>query len=360
MPIPPSQISLVFQGPVVRGPGGTADLIARTRRAFPASPCLLSTWDGSDTTGIDADTVLFSSDPGSLPGIKWRDGPGESNNVNRQIRSSQRGLHQVRTPYAVKIRTDCALRHAGLVEIFERCTPTDSRPRILACSLFTIDPLMFEQMPYHVSDWLQFGSTSILERFWAVPFMAEHDATFYDRHPHAPHSTFMDRRFRTRLAVEQYLAAHYASRDGYPIPHYHNDVRPEVLEGHRRFLARQWVIADPWDLGLEFPKYAWACRSSFQRLNCLLAMDWHRLLLEDGHPPVQPYPPSAVRVRVAQKQLARLLSRWMDRAGPLLIRPRFKQCVNRLLSVLAWQAGAAMPAAGPEGRARQRSLVHHT
>jgi hypothetical protein len=359
MPIAQSQITLVFQGPVVGGPGGTAELIARTRQAFPRSPCLLSTWDGSDTALIDTDRIVSSADPGGLPGIKWRDGPGESNNVNRQIRSSQRGLQHVRTRYALKIRTDCALHHAGLVDTFERFLGPESTPRILACSLFTVDPLMFEQMPYHVSDWLQFGATSTLQLYWSVPFMAEHDATFYDRHPHAPHSTFMDRRFRTRLAVEQYLAAHYASRSGYPIPHYHNDVRPEVLDGHRRFLARQWVIADPWDIGLHFPKYAWACRSSFQRLNCLLAMDWYGLSHEDGHPPAAPYPPGAIMARQAQKRLARLLGRWMDRAGPLLVRPRFKPCVNRLLGVLAWHADHAMPSVGQDRRAPQRSLIEH-
>lgn len=359
MPLSQSQITLVFQGPVVGGSGGTADVITRTRRAFPASPCLLSTWDGADTAGIDVDAVVCSSDPGGLPGIKWRDGPGESNNVNRQIRSSQRGLQHVRTRYALKIRTDCALRHTGLVDAFERFSRPASTPRILACSLFTIDPSMFEQMPYHVSDWLQFGLTSTLQLFWSVPFMAEHDATFYDRHPHAPHSTFMDRRFRTRLAVEQYLATHYASRSGYPIPHYHNDVRPEVLEGHRRFLARQWVIADPWDLGLDFPKYAWACRSSFQRLNCLLAMDWYRLLQEDGDARLGPYPPRAIKARRAHKHMARLLGRWMDRAGPLLVHPRFKQYVNRLLGVLTWHTGGSTPSAGTDPCAPRRSLVEH-
>jgi fructan beta-fructosidase len=39
----------------------------------------------------------------------------------------------------------------------------------------------------------------------------------------------------------------------------------------------------------------------------------------------------------AQKHAARLLGHWMDKAGPLLLRPGLKQMVNRLLTVLAWQ-----------------------
>jgi hypothetical protein len=361
MPIAQSQITLLFQGPILGGPGGTADLITRTRRAFPGSPCLLSTWTGSDPAGIDADGVVFSPDPGGLPGIKTRDRAGELNNVNRQIRSTQRGLEPVRTPYALKIRTDCALDHAGVAAAFERVRASSpAAPRILACSLFTVDPQMFEQMPYHVSDWLQFGPTEALHLYWSVPFMSAHDATFYDRHPHAPHSTFMDRRFRTRLAVEQYLAAHYAARFDYPVPHYHNDVRPDVLDGHRRFLARHWVIADPWNLGLHFPKYAWAYHSSFQRLNCLLAMDWFRLYHKDGGTAPAPDAARAVNVRLIQKRMARLLGRCLDQAGPLLVRPGLKQVVNRLLTVLARPTGTATPAVHSDRRTPSPDLVEHT
>jgi hypothetical protein len=41
------------------------------------------------------------------------------------------------------------------------------------------------------------------------------------------------------------------------------------------------------------------------------------------------------RSRTQRKRLARLLSQWMDRAGPLLVRPGCKQLINRVLAVLA-------------------------
>jgi hypothetical protein len=146
----------------------------------------------------------------------------------------------------------------------------------------------------------------------------------------------MDRRFRCRLAVEQYVACHYAERLGYPIPRFHNDVSPEILAGHRRFLAERTAILDPWQIGLHFPKYAWAYRSAFQRLNCLLFEDWRQLLVEQGGlPSVDTSAEPGVRSRRRRKRLARALSRCADGAGPLLVRPAFKRMVNRLLSVLA-------------------------
>lgn len=340
MPIAETDITVVFQGPVT---SGTAELIQRTRRSLPSSRCLLSTWTGSDVGDIEVDGLVQSDDPGGLPGIKSRDGAGELNNVNRQVLSTQRGLQHVHTEYALKIRTDCALQHAGFLRTFERFQADGRTPRILASSLFTVDPLMFEQMPYHVSDWIHFGETWALQRYWAAPFMETRDATFYDEHPHAGHSTFMDRRFRTRLAVEQYLAVHYAKRLGYAVPRYHNDLSREVLDGHRQFLARHWIILDPWDLGLQFPKYDWAYHSSFQRLNCLLFVDWYQLYLEQGGPPITTLPPHLLRRRRRQKHMAHLLGRWLDKAGPLLVRPGLKQLVNRLLAVLAWQPGRSQP-----------------
>lgn len=344
MPIAASDITIVFQGPVVGGPEGTARLIRLTRRALLHSPIILSTWIGTDLADIDVDTVLLSEDPGTLPGIKRRDGPGEPNNINRQIVSTQAGVQKATTRYTLKLRTDCALERTAFLTLFDRLRRHDGVPRIVASSLFTIDPWMFEQLPYHVSDWVQFGETPALQTYWSLPYMAHQDATYYERHPHARHSTFLDRRFRTRWAVEQYLAMHYARHLGFPMPAYHNDIAPAVLAGHRHFLARHVLILDPWDMGLRFPKYAWAYRSSFQRLNCVLFLDWYRLFLEEGGRTLQGMPSAEeLHARLAQKRVARLLGRYLDKAGPLLLRPGIKQVANRLLALLTGHRRAGAP-----------------
>ncbi|HTL60020.1 MAG TPA: WavE lipopolysaccharide synthesis family protein [Nitrospira sp.] len=336
MPVKESDVTIVFQGPVVPGADGTAGQIARTRQAFPQARFVLSTWVGSDCRDIRADRIVFSEDPGGLPGIKRRDGRNELNNVNRQLRSTTRGLAVVETGYAIKIRSDCALDHRGVLDAFDRWSAVGPASRLVACSLFTIDPQMFEQMAYHVSDWVQCGATGVLQQYWSAPFMDETDATYYERVPYGRHSTFMDRRFRCRLAVEQYVACRYAACLGYAVPAFHNDIRPEVMRDHRRFLAEQMAIVDPWEIGLHFPKYAWAYRSAFQRLNCLLFEDWYQLYREEygarsGDAPVD----RRARSRRRRKRMARALSQLVDCAGPLLVRPGCKQMINRFLSLLA-------------------------
>jgi hypothetical protein len=336
MPVREADVTVLFQGPVVPGPEGTARHIRRTKQALPSARYVLSTWERSDCRDIDVDWIVLSEDPGGLPGIKRRDGLHELNNVNRQLRSTARGLAVVDTPYAIKVRSDCALEQPGILREFDRWCEGSPTDRILVSSIFTVDPHMFEQMPYHVSDWVQFGATSVLQRYWSAPFMEERDATHYERHPYAPHSTFMDRRFRCRLAVEQYVACRFAERLGYTIPRFHNDIEPAVLAGHRRFLVERTAIVNPWQIGLYFPKYAWAYHSAFQSLNCLLFEDWYQLCVEQGGMPSDVAPTErGMRSRRQRKRLARLLSRWMDRAGPLLIRPGCKRMVNRALSLLA-------------------------
>jgi hypothetical protein len=335
MPVKDADITLVFQGPVVPGPDGTARQIARTQQALPRARYVLSTWEGSDCGDVAVDQIVVSEDPGGLPGIKRRDGPKDLNNVNRQLRTTARGLAVVETPYAVKIRTDCAFTHAGIIREFDRWCGDGVADRILASSLFTVDPMMFEQMAYHVSDWVQFGATRVLQAYWSASFMPEQDATYYERVPYARHSTFMDRRFRCRLAVEQYVACRYAERLGYPVPRFHNDVRPEILAGHRRFLAERTAIINPWDIGLHFPKYAWAYRSAFQRLNCLLFQDWYQLSVEEGCLPRRDDLTPNFAARRQRKQVARKLSRWTDHAGPLFVQPGCKRLVNRVLALLS-------------------------
>jgi hypothetical protein len=339
MAITDHDISIVFQGPVLPGAEGTAACIQQTRRLLPRSRYVLSTWDHADAGALQVDCVVRSEDPGGLPGIKRRDGAALPNNVNRQILSTRHGLAEAHTRYAMKIRTDCALEKVSFLQAYERFLEASGRSRILTSSLFTIDPSMFEQLPYHISDCFQFGETTALQTYWSGPFMSPQDATYYETRSHAPHSTFMDRRFRSRLAVEQFIAVHYAALCGYPIPAYHNDLRTEVVAGYRRCLAEQFLILDPWDLGLRFSKYSWAYHSSFQQLNCFLAADWYQLYLGQGGRPVKGIYPSATGARRRQKDVARLLGKWFDKAGPFLLRPALKPVVNRLLAILAWQGG---------------------
>ncbi|MBN8105839.1 LPS biosynthesis protein WavE, partial [Vibrio vulnificus] len=68
--------------------------------------------------GLDYDQVLELDDPGA--NTVFYDGLPIKLNNNRQMYSTHMGLKAVKTPYAVKLRTDNLLTGRQFVELYER------------------------------------------------------------------------------------------------------------------------------------------------------------------------------------------------------------------------------------------------
>ncbi|WP_161783948.1 WavE lipopolysaccharide synthesis family protein [Massilia sp. LC238] len=141
-----SDITLVFQGAfkpyVTRERDDFVRNIRMTRQVLPGARIVLSTWEGTDVPrklGVDA--VVLSPDPGPLAPLKLDD--DKANNANRQLASTRAGLAAVHTPYAVKLRTDCFLEHAGFLDFAaeqrRRAAPPRRRTRT-AAGLFLLHP----------------------------------------------------------------------------------------------------------------------------------------------------------------------------------------------------------------------------
>lgn len=336
-----ADITLVFQGQfkpyVTRDHEDFARNVKLTRKALPGAPIVLSTWAGADVPpGLAVDAVIESADPGGLPPLKLDD--MKPNNINRQIVSTQAGLAAVETPYAVKLRTDCFLEHAGFIDYaLEQRKLDRGRERLLACSFFTLDPALFERLPYHLSDWFHFGPTALLRAYWSAAPMSNKDARQYETQAHAGNSSFFERKFRARHAAEQHVCMQFARAHGYLCPRFLNDVADDVLAAYRRFLAQEVMLLDPWQIGLRFEKYGWVAGSPFQRLNNLMYLDW----LAIADPQLASRPDAArlralIRQRQRQKTLARRAFRATRALHALLFDPaRPRHPVRRLAANLA-------------------------
>jgi hypothetical protein len=310
-----SDITLVFQGVfkpwVTRDHDDFARNIARTRKALPGARIILSTWKGAELpSGLRVDAVVESADPGGLAPLKLDD--RKANNVNRQLATTRAGLAEVDTRYAAKLRTDCFLEHAGFLDYYlEQRARDGGRERLLASSFFTLDPALFERLPYHISDWFHFGPTQVLRAYWSAAPMSMDDAQYHETHPHAPGSSVFERKFRARYAVEQHICTAFAAKLGYACPRFLNDLSDAVLADFRRFLGHELMLLDPWQIGLRFEKYAWVGTSPFQRLNNLMYLDWLALadpLLAGQNDPALLR--RLIRRRQRQKALARLAFRY--------------------------------------------------
>lgn len=273
-----TDITLVFQGAfkpyVTRDGDWYAQNIRTARRVLPGAKIILSTWQGTEIpASLAVDDVVFSSDPGGLAPLKLDD--DKANNVNRQLLSTAAGLAAVTTSHAVKIRTDCSLQHAGFLDYFGEQVKLDKgRERLLACSFFTLDPTIFECVPFHLSDWFHFGRTDLLRAYWSAEPLTPDQARFYERNQHPSGSSFFEKKFRAKFAAEQHICSHYARLQGYHCPQFLNDAQPEVMQDYYRFLATQVILLDPWQIGLDFKKYNWVGNSLFQCMNNLMHLDW--------------------------------------------------------------------------------------
>jgi hypothetical protein len=322
-----SDITLVFQGAVkpyvTREHENFARNVRLTRKALPGAHIVLSTWAGTELPpGLDVDAVVESPDPGSLAPLKLDD--NKANNANRQLASTRAGLAAATTPYAAKLRTDAWLEHAGFLDYYQEQLALDGgRDRLLACSFFTLDPTMFERLPYHLSDWFQFGPVELLRDYWAAPPVSSKDARQYETQAHTADATVFERKFRARYAVEQHICMHFAQERGYTCPRFLNDVSEAVLADYDRFLARETLLLDPWQIGLRFDKYGWVNNSPFQRLNNLMHLDWLALANPqlDGCADPQSLR-TLMRRRRRQKDLARLAFRCSAALHTLLFDPR--------------------------------------
>jgi WavE lipopolysaccharide synthesis len=346
--IDPAELTVVLQGALPAGAAARRaldDRIGTLRRVLPRARVVVSSWESARALPkTAADQTIYSPDPGSLPPYKL--GACKPNNVNRQIVSSAAGLAEVRTPFAMKLRIDAALVHGGALSALAAQADGPAGGRIVTVGHFSLNPRLFERLPFHFSDWFQLGPTSHLRALWSCPLMSASEATHYDSHAWAAHSNHFEQRFRARWPAEQHVWRHYAAQRGYRVPDFHNDNAPAVLAAHDRFFAQELLLLDLPQAGVHLPALAWAARSGMQRFNCLNHTDWLAAASQFG-------PCPAADAQALQIQRRRQAQRWVQRGFqaalpmlPLLARPPLKIACRWLLkSADAWARPAA-PATG--------------
>ena len=276
-------ITVILQGPMPKPDSGDPELsevTASIRTHLPGAKIILSTWAGAEHVAVDADQTLYLPDPGPLPPLK-KNSPG-LNNVNRQLRSTGEALRQVKSTHAVKMRTDCLLTGHSFVAMPEQFPVRDPNyvvfdERVVTSSFVTIDPRVLEQLPYHVSDWFQFGRTEDLLRLWSGPFMTVADATYFSNRPHRSDSRPRDRVFLSRFAAEQWVFLNALKGKIEVEVDFANDIRAGTLVQQDQIYANNLIIADPPTLEFVLPRKAWINRSYLYALNCVSHDDWLRL-----------------------------------------------------------------------------------
>lgn len=249
--VKPEIVSFVIQGPTAPSTAGVIDSV---RNFFPSSEIILSTWRGADTKGLETDIIIESDDPGSL-NYRLITRP---DNINRQIVSTVAGLKAASRPFAVKLRTDCKLAHAGFLNLFDRYTQRREadrvyRDRIVCCTLFCRDP-RFPTYLFHPSDVFQFGRLEDLRRAWDVPLRRNPD-----NEPKAALKAFNLRPYlsiESPLVPEQYLWTHVLAKSGHPVHLDHaGDWSIDLVNRSESLFVNNYVPFSAAELGIELPEH---------------------------------------------------------------------------------------------------------
>lgn len=275
-----SEISVIVQGPIygdancLDNEKVTKKCCDRVRELLPDAEIILSTWEGSDVTGIDFDKVIFNQDPGGI--LMLLDGVERLNNTNRMIVSTLNGLKAAQRIYAVKIRTDAYLENTDFLLKFRKFPLRDHKglvkERII--SLSANHPKRGAAILFSVSDWFEFGYTEDLIKLWDAPLQKKEDLVTHGGLPD----------WKDNLVAESYIWLLFVKKDpfyeerlkGYEgvIP-----VNQENLELYEKSLAEYAVLYEGKQLGLNSLKY-WNknyVRRDFARASCYMHYEWEKL-----------------------------------------------------------------------------------
>lgn len=182
------RLSVVIQGPVIENQlpnkQKTTDFAIKCcRKVLPKSEIILSTWEGSDTSGLAADKIIFNKDPG--PQGIFGSGAIPSN-VNRQIVSSANGIKSASENFVLKLRSDAILLGANFIDIFDTTKSSSSmykifERKVVSNNLSSKNPATMSEFPllYHPADHAHFGLRNDLLTLWDLPLQSEDDSTYF-------------------------------------------------------------------------------------------------------------------------------------------------------------------------------------
>lgn len=172
-------LSIILQGNITHS---TKKILIHLKTIFPQSEIILSTYKGSSLTDLIYDKVVLIDDPG---GTIVDEVSGTMNNVNRQLATTQAGLALVTRPYVLKTRTDIFIHDGSFLDFFDKFNDIPSEifeKRLLICNYFTRNPRIFP-LCFHPSDWMVFGCTEDVKKYYDIPFQTEEDANWFRNHP---------------------------------------------------------------------------------------------------------------------------------------------------------------------------------
>ena len=225
------------------------------------------------------DKIVLSEGALPLPPIKF---DAKTNNVNLQIVAAQAGTERASGEYILRVRSDLVFLTrdflSSYVENYDlpRRSRCAFRQRVMISPYFTLNPFTMERLPFHYSDWFHFGLSVDVRAIWDVPEMSFADSAHYSVYDHDKSSNHLERRFRVRIAVEQFINFHSLSRKlpGLTLGHHNDD---SSSEESMHILLNDFIVGDLSTMKVYFEKYGRRFKEPNLETLCVTYQQWKEL-----------------------------------------------------------------------------------
>ncbi|MBP5107241.1 WavE lipopolysaccharide synthesis family protein [Pseudomonas protegens] len=248
-------ISVVIQGPLYRALApsrGIDACVAAVRRHLPHAEIVISSWADEVLSGIDADVVITTADPGVL----W-DFNGNRHNTNRQLASTLTGIRTASRSYILKLRSDHILTGSNIAVMgaYDPRIPLTARllrQPITVTTLFIRNPVKVPLL-FHLSDLVQFGTHEDMLMFWDQELRLQEEV-FAPSPYKNPIGNFVGYS-AMRMTPEQCLMLGFMRKKGYDISlQKPGDISPELVELSEGLLSENFTVLD-WETSqVDFPE----------------------------------------------------------------------------------------------------------
>jgi hypothetical protein len=191
-----SQISVIVRGLIV-GAGQpdeqkkfTKRSLLSVRKHLPDAQIILSSWNGSDVSGLEYDELVLSESPAEIYTMR-ADQTRKLMTVNNQLITVNGGLRKASRPYVLNMRSDIVLTGTKFIDYFLKFNQGTNegilKKRVVV--LPTYNPRRNTPFPFlfNVCDWFYFGLTEDVRNIFDVPFLRESDLHGQKRGEYFPH-----------------------------------------------------------------------------------------------------------------------------------------------------------------------------
>lgn len=156
-------LSIVIQGSLH---DSQTNLIKRFRNSFPKAQIIVSTWENNEELSNLVDHYVTSEDPGPFA-IKKNGKIVRLDNINRQIVSTRAGLNVACRKWTLKWRSDFDVDTELLSDKLQKYVRQIPDDGFLVLAYHTANPYSKPRMIGHISDWMYFGQTELLNKLLA-------------------------------------------------------------------------------------------------------------------------------------------------------------------------------------------------